>query len=59
MGSLIENAAWYSPVAILGRKRCFCSSVPNCWTRKATMKWVLITPVIDIQPRAISSQMRA
>ncbi len=23
------------------------------------MKWVLITPVIDIQPRAISSQMRA
>ena len=58
-GSLIENAPRISPVAIFGRKYCFCSSVP-CWLiRYATMKWVLITPDTDIQPRAICSTTRA
>src|SRR5580704_2045283 len=41
--------------AIRGRKRCFCSSVPKLSMRKLTMKWVLMIPVIDIHPRAISS----
>jgi len=54
-GSLIENPPWNSPVAIRGRKRWRCSSVPNFSMRKLTMKWVLMMPVIDIHPRAISS----
>ena len=58
-GSLIENAPRISPVAIFGSSRCFCSSVP-CWAiMYATMKWVLITPEIDIQPRAICSTTSA
>ena len=56
LGSLIENPPWNSPVAMRGRKRWRCSSVPNFSIRKLTMKWVLMMPVIDIQPRAISSQ---
>ena len=55
LGSLIEKPPWNSPVAMRGRKRCFCSSVPKFSMRKLTMKWVLMIPVIDIQPRAISS----
>ena len=33
MGSLSEKAARISPVAILGSRRCFCSSVPNFISR--------------------------
>ena len=41
-GSDIEKAPRTSPVAIRGRNRCFCSSVP-CWRiMYATMKWVLM-----------------
>ena len=58
-GSLIENAPRTSPVAIFGSNRCFCSLVP-CWAiMYATMKCVLITPEIDIQPRAICSTTSA
>ena len=32
-GSESENAARISPVAIFGRKYCFCSSVPNFISR--------------------------
>jgi hypothetical protein len=54
-GSDIENAPRISPVAMRGRNRCFCSSVP-CWRiMYATMKCVLITPDTLIQPRASSS----
>ena len=58
-GSLIENAPRTSPVAMRGRYRCFCSSVP-CWRRRyATMKCVLMIPLIDIQPRLSSSTVSA
>ena len=58
-GSDMEKAPRTSPTAIRGRKYSFCSSVP-CWAIMwATMKWVLMMPDTDIQPRAISSTTRA
>src|SRR3954452_22522185 len=50
-GSDIENAPRISPVAIFGSSRAFCSGVPCCDTRYATMKCVLTMPLTDIQPR--------
>ena len=58
-GSDIENEPRTSPVAILGRYFCFCSSVPCRISMYATMKCVLITPETLIQPRAISSTASA
>jgi hypothetical protein len=58
-GSLIEKAPRNSPAAMRGSSRCFCSSVPCCAIMYATMKCVLITPEIDIQPRAICSTTSA
>ena len=53
-GSVIENAQRISPVAIRGRKRSFCSSVPSRISMLATMKCVLMIPEMLIQPRASS-----
>ena len=50
-GSVIENAPRISPVAIRGRNRCFCSSVPSRISMLTTMKWVLMIPEMLIQPR--------
>ena len=58
-GSDMENAPRTSPAAIRGRKQSFCSSVPCLAIMWATMKWVLMMPDTDIQPRAISSTARA
>ncbi len=54
-GSDMENAPRTSPAAIRGRKYSLCSCVPCCLSMYATMKWVLMMPDTDIQPRAISS----
>ena len=58
-GSDMLNAPRTSPVAIFGRYFFFCSSVPCCISRYATMKCVLMTPETLIQPRAISSTTSA
>jgi hypothetical protein len=58
-GSDMEKAPRTSPVAIRGRNQDFCSSVPCLAIMWATMKWVLMMPDTDIQPRAISSTARA
>ena len=58
-GSDMENEPRTSPVAIRGSSDCFCSSVPCCLSRYATMKWVLMMPLTLIQPRAISSTTSA
>ena len=58
-GSDMEKAPRTSPAAILGRKYSFCSAVPWRPIMWATMKWVLMMPDTDIQPRAISSTTRA
>ncbi len=50
-GSVIEKAQRTSPVAICGRNRCFCSSVPSRMIMSATMKWVLMIPDTLIHPR--------
>jgi hypothetical protein len=49
-GSDSENAARTSPVAIRGRRRAFCSSVPCRASSVTTMVWVLRMPASDIQP---------
>jgi hypothetical protein len=54
-GSDSENAARISPVAMRGRYFCFCSSLPYFMSRYDPMKWVLMTPLIEIQPRDSSS----
>ena len=38
-------------MAIRGRNRCFCSSLPSRMIMSATMKWVLMMPDTLIQPR--------
>ena len=50
-GSVIENAPRSSPVAIRGRQRSFCSSVPWRISMFATIKCVLMIPESVIQPR--------
>ena len=54
-GSESEKAARISPVAIRGRYFCFWSSEPNFISRYEPMKWVLMMPEIEIQPRESSS----
>jgi hypothetical protein len=58
-GSESEKAARISPVAILGRKVSFCSSVPNFISRYEPMKCVLTIPDTEIQPRESSSTIIA
>jgi hypothetical protein len=53
-GSVIENAHLSSPVAIRGRKRSRCSSVPSRISMSAAMKCVLMMPDTLIQPRESS-----
>ena len=54
-GSVSAIVARSSPVAIRGRYRCFCSSVPNMTSNLATTVWPPIAPARLIQPRASSS----
>ena len=49
-GSERLNAARTSPVAMVGRKRLRCSSVPYRLIRFAAIMWVFSTPDSDIQP---------
>ncbi len=49
-GSDSDRAPRRSPVAITGRYRCFCSSLPWAMSRVAAMVWVLMTPVRLIHP---------
>jgi hypothetical protein len=53
-GSVIEYAKRSSPVAMRGRYRSRCSSVPCVSIIHAEMKCVLRTPESDIQPRESS-----
>src|SRR5689334_12564951 len=45
----------FSPLAIAGRKRLFCSSVPKRTSTSHITEWLPITPARPSQPRAISS----
>ena len=58
-GSLIENAARISPVAIFGSSRSCWAGVPNFISRYEPMKCVLTIPEIEIQPRESSSTIIA
>ncbi len=58
-GSVIEKAARYSPAAIRGRNRCFCSSVPCDAIMPPTMYCPLTMPEIDVQPRESSAMASA
>ncbi len=50
-----ERQPRISPVAMRGRKCCFCSSVPWCTIRCAAIVCVFTMPDSDIQPYASSS----
>ena len=58
-GSLIENAARISPLAIKGNNRSCCSTVPNFINRYEPMKCVFTIPLIEIHPRESSSTIIA
>ena len=49
-GSESDRAPRFSPVAIIGSQRCFCSSVPCVMISVAAMVCVLTMPVRLIQP---------
>ena len=53
-GSVSARPPRSSPLAMRGRKRCFCSSLPNFCTRIAIIRCELKMPVSDIH----TSEMR-
>ena len=57
-GSVSATAARNSPVAMVGRYRRRCSSVPNWWINFDTMEWPPNAPARLIHPRASSSVTR-
>ena len=59
LGSVMQIPPRFSPVAIRGRNRSFCSWVPPVATMYAIIKWELRTPLRLIQPRHISSTTKA
>ncbi len=54
-GSLSAKAGDHSPLAHLGRKRCFCSSEPNSAIGSVPSSWIIRIRALEAQALAISS----
>ena len=54
-GSDSANAGDHSPLAHRGRKRCFCSSVPNSLIGSVPSSWTIRISAVDAHALAISS----
>ena len=54
-GSESANAGDHSPEAHLGRKRCFCSSVPNRFSGRVPSSWIIRIRALEAHAFATSS----